>query len=76
MNQLNNIKKDYQGKKEFLVDMAYIPGSSGSPIFLLNEGTNVQNKNNIMVNRIKFNEILYAESQYNDKGELAAYSNF
>ena len=29
---------DYQGKKEFLVDMAVFPGSSGSPVFLFNEG--------------------------------------
>lgn len=31
-------KKDYQGKKETLLDMACYPGSSGSPVFILNQG--------------------------------------
>lgn len=30
---------DYCGNKEFLVDMACYPGSSGSPVLLYNEGT-------------------------------------
>ncbi|PHR62655.1 MAG: hypothetical protein COA47_02800 [Robiginitomaculum sp.] len=29
---------DYQGKREFLIDIAVYPGSSGSPVFILNEG--------------------------------------
>jgi V8-like Glu-specific endopeptidase len=29
---------DYNGRKEFLIDAACFPGSSGSPVFLLNEG--------------------------------------
>lgn len=70
-----HIKKDYQGKKEFLVDMACFPGSSGSPIFLLNEGTYVQNKSIIMGSRIKFIGILYAGPQYNAQGELVVYSH-
>ena len=34
---------DYNGKKEFLVDASIFPGSSGSPVFMLNEGI-VQDK--------------------------------
>ena len=30
---------NYNGKREFLVDMSVFPGSSGSPILLLSEGT-------------------------------------
>jgi hypothetical protein len=30
---------DYQGKREFLIDMAVFPGSSGSPVVILNEGS-------------------------------------
>ena len=29
--------RDYNGKKEFLIDAACFPGSSGSPVFILNE---------------------------------------
>lgn len=29
---------DYNGKKEFLIDASIFPGSSGSPVFVLNEG--------------------------------------
>ena len=37
---------NYQGAPEFMVDMACFPGSSGSPIFLLNEGTYLDKRNN------------------------------
>jgi hypothetical protein len=30
---------DYQGRAEFLVDLAWLPGSSGSPVFLWNIGS-------------------------------------
>lgn len=29
---------DFNGKKEFLIDIACYPGSSGSPVFIINEG--------------------------------------
>ncbi|MNS30169.1 hypothetical protein D3C72_621930 [compost metagenome] len=31
-------KFDYQGKKEILIDASCFPGSSGSPVFIFNEG--------------------------------------
>lgn len=34
-----SVKKDYNGKKEFLIDAAVFPGSSGSPVFIFNEGS-------------------------------------
>lgn len=33
-----NPKFDYNGKKEFAIDMACFPGSSGSPILIINHG--------------------------------------
>lgn len=33
-----SVKKDYNGKPEFMVDMACFPGSSGSPVIMLNQG--------------------------------------
>ncbi|WP_458746460.1 serine protease family protein [Candidatus Nitrosocosmicus sp. T] len=34
-----SISTDYNGKKGFLIDSAVYPGSSGSPIFMFNEGS-------------------------------------
>ena len=31
--------KEYRGKKEFLIDAACFPGSSGSPVFIFNSGS-------------------------------------
>lgn len=33
------LKVDFGGKKEFIIDAACYPGSSGSPVFVINEGT-------------------------------------
>lgn len=65
-----HIKKDYKGKKEFLVDMACFPGSSGSPIFILNEGIyNV--KNSVYVgDRVMFVGILYGGPQFCATGDI------
>lgn len=65
-----HIKKDYQGKKEFLVDMACFPGSSGSPIFILNEGMYHIGNSVCAGDRISFIGILYAGPQYSATGEL------
>jgi hypothetical protein len=32
-----NAKNDYDGKKQFLIDCACFPGSSGSPVFICDE---------------------------------------
>lgn len=65
-----HIKKDYQGKKEFLVDMACFPGSSGSPIFILNE-TMYTTKNNFVVGpRFLFVGVLYGGPQYTATGDV------
>lgn len=63
-------KSLYQGKKEFLVDMACFPGSSGSPIFILNEGSYHIGSNLYAGSRVKFIGILYGGPQYAATGDL------
>lgn len=53
---------DFNGRKEFVIDAACFPGSSGSPVFLYNTG-DYFDKANIRFNsykRVKFLGILYA----------------
>ncbi|MBQ6481090.1 MAG: trypsin-like peptidase domain-containing protein [Anaerolineaceae bacterium] len=67
-------KNDYMGKPEILLDIAAYPGSSGSPVFLLNEGS-YHNGNTLNVGtRIKLIGILYAGPQYTAIGEIKFYS--
>lgn len=63
-------KNNYQGKEEFLVDMACFPGSSGSPIFLLNEGA-FRTTNGLAVgSRVLLLGVLYEGPQYTAQGTL------
>jgi len=62
---------DYLGKKQFVVDMACFPGSSGSPVFLANFGNYSDRKGNlVMGTRIKLLGILYAGPQHTANGEI------
>lgn len=63
---------DYNGKKEFLIDAACFPGSSGSPVFIFNEG-GYRDKNGNMyigVSRVLLLGVLYAGPQYTVEGEI------
>lgn len=51
---------DYRGKKEFLVDMACYPGSSGSPILLYNCGTYHTSGGITLGTRLMLLGVLYA----------------
>jgi hypothetical protein len=64
-------KFDYCGRKEIMIDAACFPGSSGSPVFILNEGV-YRTKNTPLSagNRIIFLGVLYAGPQHNAKGEI------
>lgn len=58
-----SLTKDYNGKPEFMVDMACFPGSSGSPIFLYDRNGYLdrkQNSYNIGAQRIKLVGVLYS----------------
>ena len=62
---------DYLGKKQFVIDMACFPGSSGSPVFLANFGSfSDRNGNLIMGTRLKLLGILYAGPQHTANGEI------
>ncbi|MGB1837119.1 MAG: S1 family peptidase [Marinobacter adhaerens] len=62
---------NYLGKKQFVVDMACFPGSSGSPVFLANFGSYADRNGNISVgSRIKLLGVLYAGPQHRANGEI------
>jgi hypothetical protein len=61
---------NYNGKSEFLIDAACFPGSSGSPVFLYNEGAYTSRRGLTMGRRLKLLGILYAGPQYTAEGKL------
>ena len=63
--------RDYMGNKEFLIDAACFPGSSGSPVFIYNEIGYFDGKQfNLGQRRILLLGILYAGPQHFVKGEI------
>lgn len=66
-----HMKNDYQGKKEFLIDMACFPGSSGSPIFIINQGSYTVGNTVRIASRIYLCGILYGGPQYQASGAIA-----
>ncbi len=63
--------KDFKGKTEFMIDAACFPGSSGSPVFLLNEGGYRTRKGVHMgASRVKLLGILYAGPQFTATGDV------
>lgn len=67
----SHIKKDYQGKKEFLMDIASFHGSSGSPVFILNEGIYKNINGNMSVgSQVSFIGVLYAGPKNLERGIL------
>lgn len=64
--------KDYLGKKEFVIDAACFPGSSGSPVFIYNSGgyTTKKGSNIVMGSRLILLGILYAGPQMTITGDI------
>ncbi len=62
----------YEGRDEFMIDAACFPGSSGSPVFLLNIGSFVDRRYGglLLGDRFYFLGILYAGPQYTATGEI------
>ncbi|MEK7661411.1 MAG: serine protease, partial [Pseudomonadota bacterium] len=58
--------------KHFAIDCACFPGSSGSPIFLFNEGMYFEGESNLVMgkSRVKLIGVLYAGPQYDVHGEM------
>ena len=66
----SDYKRDWNGKKEFLIDAACFPGSSGSPVLLFEIG-NYQTRNAlVMGSRIKLLGVLYAGPQHTVQGDV------
>lgn len=63
---------DYCGKREFMIDAACFPGSSGSPVMLYNFGNYSNRKGSLVVGtRIKLLGVLFAGPQHTATGEIA-----
>lgn len=67
---------DYEGQREFMIDAACFPGSSGSPVFLYNAGGYTTRGGNVMMGgtRVKLLGALYAGPQYTAEGEIRIVS--
>lgn len=62
---------DYNGKQEFLIDAACFPGSSGSPVFLLNIGSYADRKGELCEGTRGFLlGVLYSGPQHMVIGEM------
>lgn len=69
----SSLAKLYNGKQEFMVDMACFPGSSGSPIFLYDKKGYLDRKTNTYYmdkSRIHLVGILYAGPLINNNGQV------
>lgn len=66
----SNYKYDWNGKKEFLIDAACFPGSSGSPVLLFEVGSYQTRNALVMGSRIKLLGILYAGPQHTIHGDI------
>lgn len=67
-----NCNIDFNGKPEFLTDIASFPGSSGSPVFLVSLGgfLDQDGKYQLGKNRLHFIGIHYAGAMHTAKGEI------
>jgi len=64
--------KNLMGKAEFMIDAACFPGSSGSPVFLLNLGSYTTRQGGVKIGAspIKLLGILYAGPQFTVTGDV------
>ncbi len=68
-------KRDWNGRKEFLIDAACFPGSSGSPVMLLDLGGYQTKKGTFMgASRVKLLGVLYAGPQHTVEGDVRVVS--
>ncbi len=63
---------DFNGKKEFMIDVACFPGSSGSPVLIYNSSGYFTRQGNFIVggSRLILMGILYAGPQHTATGEI------
>lgn len=64
-------KFDYSGKKEIIIDAACFPGSSGSPVFIFNNGSHKKKGGPLSSgDRIILLGVLYAGPQHQASGKI------
>ncbi|EPY4327325.1 S1 family peptidase [Klebsiella variicola] len=56
----SDVKLKWNGKPQFMIDMACFGGSSGSPVYIMNEGTYAVSGGIALGNRFKFLGVLFA----------------
>lgn len=63
---------NYEGRREFMIDAACFPGSSGSPVFLYNNGSWANRAGGMIMGgiRVKLLGLLYAGPQHTASGEV------
>jgi Trypsin-like peptidase domain len=62
---------DFQGKPQFLLDAAIFPGSSGSPVFLFNQGTWSDRAGHVVMGaRLRLLGIVFAVAQHKSDGQI------
>jgi hypothetical protein len=61
---------DYNGRHEILIDASVFPGSSGSPVYIANEGVNISPKGVFGGVPFQFLGILYGVDEYNSDGKV------
>lgn len=69
----SSLAKNYNGKQEFMVDMACFPGSSGSPVFLYDRSGYMDRKTNsymVGASRVKLVGILYSGPLITNTGAI------
>lgn len=65
----------HNGKSEFLIDCACFPGSSGSPVVILNEGSFSFRDGKVLTgNRFFLTGILYSGPQFGANGQVEKYN--
>ncbi|WP_312062265.1 S1 family peptidase [Pantoea septica] len=66
----SDVNTDWNGNEEFMIDMACFGGSSGSPVYVMNEGSYVVEGGLAMGTRFILAGILYAGPQVNVNGTV------
>lgn len=63
-------KFDYNGNSDIVMDIACFPGSSGSPVYIYNQGSYSQGNDIVIGNRFIFLGVLYAGPYQTVTGEI------
>lgn len=66
----SDINQDWKGKRQFMIDMACFGGSSGSPVYIMNEGSFMHKNGISMGTRLLLLGILFAGPLVTVDGEI------